>query len=129
MEAAVNGKADAWRRRIAAQRNSGQSIRAWCRQNDQPEHAFYWWRCRLGLGVPSPKRGQRRSSKQAQAPSSPLTFARVSLAPGSISEPLRLRLAVAVDRSSGAASRELLLPGSMPMSQVAELLLALEGRP
>jgi len=127
MEATVNGKADAWRQRIAAQRISGQSIRAWCRQNDQPEHAFHWWRSRLGL-APRPKHARWRSSKPAEMPGSPLTFTKVNLIPPPASEPLRLRLAGPVDRSVGTGRRELLLPMSMPMSQVAELLLALENR-
>ena len=57
MEAAVNGTADAWRQRFDSQRSSGQSIRAWCRANDCHEHAFYWWRSRLGL---SPKSSAKR---------------------------------------------------------------------
>ena len=128
METAVKGKGDAWRQRIAAQRNSGQSIRDWCRQNSQPEHAFYWWRCRLGLGVTGSQRRRRRLSRPAPTPGSPLTFARVKRIPPPMAEPLRLRLALAPDQSGSAGSRELLLPASMPMSQVAELLLALEGR-
>jgi hypothetical protein len=56
MEAAVSGMADAWRQRIAAHRASGQSIRAWCRDNNHHEHAFYRWRSRLGLS-PDEKKG------------------------------------------------------------------------
>jgi len=36
-----------WRRRIAQQETSGQSIRAYCRGRDLPEHAFFGWRQRL----------------------------------------------------------------------------------
>ena len=32
MEAKINVKADAWRRRIDDQRASGQSVRAWCKE-------------------------------------------------------------------------------------------------
>src|SRR5271154_3121205 len=75
MEAIVNGKADAWRRRIDDQRASGQSVRAWCEANDAQEGSFYWWRARLGL---SPgKRRLRRSLKSAEAKPTPLAFAQV----------------------------------------------------
>ncbi len=36
-----------WRQRIAQQESSGQSIRAYCRGRDLPEHAFFGWRQRL----------------------------------------------------------------------------------
>ena len=36
-----------WRHRIAEQENSGQSIRAYCRERELKEHAFYGWRGRL----------------------------------------------------------------------------------
>ena len=36
-----------WRQRIAEQENSGQSIRAYCRERELKESAFYGWRGRL----------------------------------------------------------------------------------
>jgi len=36
-----------WRRRLRAQAGSGLSVRAWCRQHDTRESAFYWWRAQL----------------------------------------------------------------------------------
>jgi hypothetical protein len=38
-----------WRRMLRGQTWSGLSIRAWCREHDLHEHAFYWWRARLAL--------------------------------------------------------------------------------
>ena len=105
MEAILNGKADAWREHIKTQQTSGQSIRAWCRQNDCAEHAFYWWRAKLGLST-----DKRRAFK-------PLAFARVVVQP-SAAEPLRLQL---------GGQRELLFPASMPLEQVAKLLRAIEA--
>jgi transposase-like protein len=32
---------------VVGQARSGLSIRAWCREHDLHEHAFYWWRVRL----------------------------------------------------------------------------------
>ena len=103
MEAKINGKADAWRKRIAAQQASGQSVRAWCRQNDCAEHAFYWWRAKLGLST-----GKR--------PAKPLDFAEVVVNQPT-AEPVRLRL---------AGSRELIFPATMPVEQMAKLICALE---
>jgi hypothetical protein len=115
MEAMLNGKAEAWRRRIDNQRTSGQSVRAWCEANDAQEGSFYWWRARLGL---SPgKRRLRRLLRPAEAKPTPLAFAQVLVHP-STAEPLRLRL---------AGERELILPVSMPIEQVAKLIHAIEA--
>src|ERR1700685_2618514 len=103
MESTVNGKADAWRRRIDDQRASGQSIRAWCKANGPQECSFYWWRSRLGL---SPKK--RRPSKPEKAQPTPLAFAQV-VVHSPTAEPLRLRF---------AGGHELILPASMPLEQV-----------
>lgn len=40
-------KEEFWRRRLQAQAGSGLSVRAWCRQRDTRESAFYWWRAQL----------------------------------------------------------------------------------
>jgi len=112
MESIVNGKADAWRRRIDDQVASGQSVRAWCKSNGSQEGSFYWWRSRLGL---SPKK--RRPSKPAKAKSTPLAFAQV-VVHSPTAEPLRLRL---------TGERELIFPASMPIEQVAKLVHAIES--
>jgi hypothetical protein len=104
MEAKINGKSDAWRKHIAAQQASGQSVRAWCRQNDYAEHAFYWWRARLGLST-----GKRRPVK-------PLGFAQVVVNQPA-AEPVCLRL---------AGERELIFPATLPLEQMAKLIRALE---
>jgi len=109
MEAAVNGTADVWRERIATQRTSGQSIRAWCRENNHHEHAFYWWRSRLGL---SPKAAVKRQSHRRPAKS--IKFAEVVV---NRAEPFCLRL---------GGGRELVLPASMPIEHVAKLIRAVE---
>src|SRR5271154_6564621 len=115
MKAMLNGKADAWRRRIDNQRASGQSVRAWCKTNEAQEGSFYWWRARLGLS-PS-KRRLRRPLRSAEAKPTPLAFAQV-VVHSPIAEPLRLRL---------AGERELILPASMPFEQVAKLVRVLEA--
>src|SRR5579864_6613554 len=101
MEAAAsNGTADGWRERIALQQSSGESIRAWCRRNNHHEHAFYWWRSRLGL---SPRAvAKRRPNRAANA----INFAEVVV---NRAEAICLRL---------GGGRELLLPASMPMAQL-----------
>jgi hypothetical protein len=102
VEAVQNGKAERWRRRIEDQRVGGQSVRAWCATHEVREQSFYWWRRRLAV-VSQPK-------AKAVTPA----FARVLL---QTAESLRLRL---------GNDRELILPASMPMEQVAELVRALE---
>jgi hypothetical protein len=114
MKAMLNGKADAWRKRIDDQWASGQSVRAWCKANDTRECSFYWWRARLGLS-----RGKRRlrgSLRSAEAKPTPLAFAQVVVHPAA--ELLRLRF---------AGQRELILPASMPLAQVAKLVYAIEN--
>jgi hypothetical protein len=111
MEAMVNGTAEAWRERIAGQRASGQSIRAWCRENNHHEHAFYWWRARLGMSPRSALKCQPRR------PAKPIKFAEV-VVDRTTCDSMRLRL------SNG---RELLMPVSMSMTLVAQLLRAIEG--
>ena len=115
----VDPSAEAWRERVTAQRVSGQSIRAWCRKNSHHEHAFYAWRRRLGLSpAPARKRRSRRGGR--------LGFAEVvmdrqavaaSLAERPV-EPIFLRF---------AGGRELVLPASMPVRQIAGLIRELEG--
>ena len=107
MEASSNGTADAWRERIMSQRASGRSIRAWCREHNHHEHAFYWWRARLGL---SPKAAVKRRRAQA------ITFAEVVV---NRVEPISLRL---------GGGRELLIPASMPPEHIAKLIRAIEAQ-
>jgi hypothetical protein len=99
-----------WRQRITAQQSAGESIRDWCKANGCHEHAFYWWRARLGLSPKSPA-NRRRSVASPK-------FAEVVVdsAPRA-SQIMTLRL------RSGA---ELTLP-AMPVPQIAELVRAIEG--
>jgi hypothetical protein len=50
-------KESVWRRRLGQQIDSGQSVRAWCREHRVTETAFYWWRRELA----------RRDGEQATA--------------------------------------------------------------
>jgi hypothetical protein len=124
-EAAKSSAAETWRERIAAQQAGGDSIRALCKQNGWHEHAFYWWRSRLGLSPRSVVRPRRRRIAQGgfaeivvDRPASPL----VSLAEpptASVIEPIFLRL---------GGGRELMLPVSMTLEQVAKLVGLLEAK-
>ena len=117
-EVASHSMADSWRERILAQRGSGQSIRSWCRENSHHEYAFYSWRRRLGLS-PAPAR-KRRSRRDGG-----LGFAEVVVDRGGavassvacLAEPILLRF---------AGGRELVLPMSMPVRQIAGLVRELE---
>jgi hypothetical protein len=145
----ATGKAEVWRRRIEEQRASGQSVRFWCQGNNAREHSFYWWRTRLGLSprkrrvgrpigasVPENVEPPVASRVEPANAAAPLAFAQVVVDPlrscnaersvasgveppmASGIEPLRLRL---------AGGRELILPGSMPLEQVAKLVRVLEA--
>jgi len=125
-----------WRRRIIEQRDSGLSVDAWCRVNDVGKQSFYLWRRRLAAGDAmrdgaagradsSPhasvlRRGPLRAGNGALEP---MSLARVLVGPsraaGDDGQTLRLRL---------SGGDELLLPASMPVKQLAELIAALERR-
>ena len=115
----VGANADVWRERIESQRASGQSIRAWCRENSHHEHTFYGWRGRLGLS-PGPAR-KRRSRQGGGFGFTQVVVGRRAVATSpvaNLAEPILLRL---------AGGRELVLPMSMPVRQIAGLVRELEG--
>lgn len=120
MGSKASSTAELWRERVLAQQASGQTVRGWCRENNCPEHGFYWWRSNLGLS-PAPKPKRRCVHKPV-----PVGFARVVVRPAvpaiaipaTAAEPLRLRL---------AGGRELALPASMPVEHIARLVRAIEA--
>ena len=121
MAEAVSTTAEVWRERIAQQAD-GQSIRALCKENGWHEHAFYWWRSRLGL---SPASAIRRRRLKASAGFAEIVVDRsapaVSLVePPTVSavEPICLRF---------VSGRELMLPVSMADERVASLIRLIEA--
>jgi hypothetical protein len=102
--------AEVWRERVAAQQASGQPVRAWCHQHGCPEHGFYWWLAKLGLSPRSAGKRRRRAAK-------PIAFAEV-VVDRPDAEPIVLRL---------GGGREVVLPSSMPVTRLAELLRTVEG--
>lgn len=111
MEESPDTKADLWRERIAAQQASGVSIRAWCGRTGCSEHSFYWWRARLNFQPDS-----ARKRRRGKAPAQTIPFAEVLV--GAAAGPICLRL---------AGGRELLLPASMAIEQVAKLVRLIEA--
>jgi|SRR3954470_15308959 transposase-like protein len=63
-----------WRQRIARQEQSGQSIRAFCKDQGVGEHLFYYWRQRL------------REEK------APMRFALLEAKPGEAAKPRTMEL-------------------------------------
>ena len=117
-DGAKNSAAETWRERIAAQQAGGDSIRALCKQNGWHEHAFYWWRSRLGL---SPCSRPRRRRKPAALPGFAEVVVDRPTAPLAVfAEPILLRL---------GGGRELVLPVSMADERVAALIHLIEGKP
>jgi hypothetical protein len=45
-----------WSRRVAQQKNSGQTVRAFCREHKFSEYSFYWWRRQLSCSAEQPIR-------------------------------------------------------------------------
>ena len=45
-----------WRQRVAQQKNSGQTVRAFCREHKFSEYSFYWWRRQLSGSAEQPLR-------------------------------------------------------------------------
>ena len=107
-------KREKWERMVAGQRASGQSVRAWCQAHGCAEHSFYWWRAKLarlpGQGPQRPAGGSLFAELIVERCEAEQRGARGA-------EPMVLRL---------SGGRELLLPGSMPVAEVARLLWALE---
>jgi hypothetical protein len=44
---ASEGLRELWRERLDSFTRSGQSVRAWCAEQEIPEHQFHYWRRRL----------------------------------------------------------------------------------
>jgi uncharacterized protein YhjY with autotransporter beta-barrel domain len=114
---ATSSLASVWRERIVAQQHSGESIRGWCQANYCHEHSFYWWRANLGL---SPMRNARRRESGGK----PVEFAKVV-----VQADAAVATAVEAIRLSLIGGRELILPMSMPVEQIARLVRAIEGAP
>jgi hypothetical protein len=109
-----NTTARRWRERIVAQQASGQTIRAWCQNNGCHEHAFYWWRAKLGLSPVTAKRRVKPGMVK------PVGFARVVVQPTKQGGDDVIRVSL-------LGGRELMLPASMPIEQLATLVRTIEG--
>jgi hypothetical protein len=106
-----------WRNLLKQFAASGQNVRKFCAARQLKETAFYFWRAEIQR-----RDGQAPARRQRSTPSGP-AFARVLVQPpilAAAEQNLRLRL---------DGGRELLLPASWPVDQVAALLRAIEGQP
>jgi hypothetical protein len=107
-----------WRDLLIRFAGSGQTVRAFCAARRLKETAFYFWRSEIrrrdGLGS-APGQPARPTAER------PVSFAQVLVQPPQrpqTEEGPRLVL---------GHGRQLLLPASMPVEQVARLLRAIEG--
>jgi hypothetical protein len=106
-----------WRSLLKQFATSGQSVRQFCAARRLKETAFYFWRSEIQRrDGRAPARGQRSACQ-------PLAFAKVLM------QPPVLPVTEAGPRLRLGAGRELLLPASWPVDQVAALLRAIEPRP
>lgn len=76
-----------WRRVVGGHARSGLPVRAWCREHDLNEPAFYWWRRRLA------RTDRERKSR----------FRKPALVPVRVSVP---------EADSAESSIEIVLPGA-----------------
>jgi hypothetical protein len=116
----VTRSPEQWRALIQAQPASGLGVEDYCRLHQLTSSCFYRWR-RFLAGSPtasSPWMGQKKNRPSA----TPTGFAAVRVLPEArpLDEPIRLRL---------ATGRELLLPASIGMDRLAELVMALDAGP
>ena len=118
-------KESAWRRSIAAQAESGKSVRSWCRLHDVKENSFYWWRrelarrdSALSAADPSqqslptqpsksspPRSPRRRQSHSASSSSAPQVPSHQRLQPASF-VPVHVTDDVSVDALPNAFDRD-----------------------
>lgn len=62
-----------WTEHVTSQANSGQSVRAYCRQHSLAEHSFYSWRRRLRSHTPEqPIRFAVVDTASASQPAAPI---------------------------------------------------------
>jgi hypothetical protein len=97
-----------WRCVVAGHARSGMSIRAYCARNRVKEPAFYWWRAELARRDAGKPRCRAAAFVPVVVAASP-TLVRVE--------------GMAIELRGG---RVLRLP-SMPVSQIVELVCAMEG--
>lgn len=103
-----------WRRLLKDFAASRQSVREFCAARRLKESALYFWRAEIQR-----RDGQARAPRARSTPR-PIAFTRVLVQPpqpAGAENGLRLRL---------KSGRELLLPGSWPLEQLAAMVRAIE---
>lgn len=116
------GRQAFWRETLAAFAASGQNIRQFCRERKLREAAFYVWRRTLAErdGKTLPAAAAKKPVSVAKKPAPAFVPVKVKLAapPAAGGEALRVEL---------RGGRVLVLPASLPVAKLAEVLHALEG--
>ena len=94
-----------WQALIARQERSGQSVRAFCRENNVGDHSFYLWRRRLrGEAAPASFALVETGSRALAARNSPIELQfpggeRLHVSPGAGAATLRTVLAAMRERA------------------------------
>lgn len=113
-----------WRRVVRGQRQSGLTIREFCRRSNLPESAFYFWRRELDRREAEQEQPQRR--KRPSGPSGPT--------PPPAFVPVRVAEEIAV-RSAGpieivlTGGRRVHVTAPVDRAALADVLAVLEGQP
>lgn len=124
-----------WQEIVRGQRQSGQSVRAYCRQAGIEESAFYWWRRELARrsgkhsdGFPSGRKAPRSRSVRSAARSTSGAMAEAGFLP--------VQVAAVRSREAGGSleivlggDRVLRIPPGFDRQTLREVLTVLEVRP
>lgn len=111
-----------WREVIGRQVASGLSLRAFCRSQSLRESSFYFWR--RTLEERNRKMSPTRNHKLPTVKVAPSRKVGPSFVPAVVGS-LPSDLSIVLELASGS---RLKLPFSIPVSRLAELVLALESR-
>jgi hypothetical protein len=121
----VRRSAQEWRALVEAQPSSGLGVEEYCDRHQLSASCFYRWRrCLSGTG------GARSPWSKPKRSASPEGFAAVRVVQEHRKSPRPSELGAGseVIRLTLAGGRELILPASMPLERLVELLTALEDK-
>ena len=112
-----------WRRAVRGQRQSGLSIRDFCRKSKLPESAFYFWRGELQRRQAEQEQPQRR--KRPAAPAGPTPAP--AFVPVRVAEEIAMRPAgpIEIVLSGG---RRVHVTAPVDREALADVLAVLEGQ-
>jgi transposase-like protein len=124
-----------WQEIVRGQRQSGQSVRAYCRQAGVEESAFYWWRRELERrsgkrsdGSPSGRKAPRSRSTRSATRGTSGAMAEVGFLPVQVTAGRRRQAEGSLELVLGG-ERVLRIPSGFDRQTLREVLAVLEVQP